>query len=156
MEPQARPNWCWAATAKSTSVFYLPSSSWTQCTVANGALERSDCCDSGYYVACDVPWHLDSALMVTDNFVSMTGPLTNEQVIAELQAGRPLGARVAWSGGGGHFVVIYGYSFIMQVPRFTIADPIYGVQGTPTWSFANNYMGSGTWTHSYYTKANGP
>lgn len=151
MQPQTQSNWCWAAVATSTSLFYLPTSSWTQCTVANGALARTDCCATPY--PCNVTWFLDSALTVTGNYVSMGGPSVSA-VAAELQAGRPVGARVGWAGGGGHFVVIIGFSNYMKTEYFTIDDPFYGASGIRVMMFElGYYQGSGTWTHNYYTKA---
>ena len=44
MQVQTQSNWCWAATATSVSLFYTSSSTWTQCTVANGELNLTDCC----------------------------------------------------------------------------------------------------------------
>lgn len=154
MQAQTQSNWCWAATATTTSLYYLAGSSWTQCGVADAALPRSDCCSWPVPTPCNVPWYLDTALGVTGNFVSMTGTLTISQVVSELQAGRPLGARVGWSGGGGHFMVISGYSKVMGVDRYMIEDPIYGRNGITTFGFQNgSYQGSGSWTHSYYTQA---
>src|SRR5215210_2812792 len=120
MQPQTQSNWCWSATATSVSHFYWFISTWTQCRVANSELNRSDCCNSPVPSACNVPWYLDRALTRTNNFVSITGPANFEQVRAEIDAGRPVGARVGWSGGGGHFMVIYGYSFIGVTEFFDI------------------------------------
>jgi hypothetical protein len=157
MQPQTQSNWCWAATAASTSLYYLAASTWTQCGVANADLPRTDCCTSPVPGLCNVPWYLDTALGVTGNFVSMTGPISNEAVIAELQAGRAIGARVAWANGGAHFVVIFGYSDVMQTKRFTIADPIYGDNSIFASFFRDGYyQGSGTWTHTYFTQAPSP
>ena len=126
MQAQTQSNWCWAATATSVSRFYWLWSTWTQCRVANGELGRTDCCDSTVPSACNVPWYLERALTRTSNFVSTTGQASFQQVRDEIDAGRPVGARIGWSGGGGHFMVIYGYSFIAGVEHLDIHDPIYG------------------------------
>lgn len=157
MQPQTRSNWCWAATAASTSQYYLPNSTWTQCGVANAALPRTDCCATPFPGACNIPWYLDTALGVTGNFVSTTGQVSDATVFAELQAGRAVGARVAWSGGGAHFVVIWGYSDVVHTKRFTIGDPVYGDNAIPPDFFRNGYyQGSGTWTDTYFTQAPAP
>ncbi|WP_434113807.1 papain-like cysteine protease family protein [Methylocaldum sp. GT1TLB] len=153
MQAQTESNWCWAATATSVSHFYWLTSTWTQCRVASSELGRSDCCNSTVPPACNVPWYLDRALTRTDNFVSMMGQASFQQIRDEIDAGRPVGARVGWNGGGGHFMVICGYSLVGGVEYFDIDDPIYGNSHLAVSEFASNYQGSGTWTHTYFTKS---
>jgi Papain-like cysteine protease AvrRpt2 len=153
MQTQTQSNWCWAATATSVSHFYWFLSTWTQCLVANGELGRSDCCNSSVPSACNVPWYLDRVLTRTNNFVSITGPVTFQQVRDEIDAGRLVGARIGWSGGGGHFMVIYGYSLVVGTEYFDIDDPIYGKSHLTVSDYSSNYQGSGTWTHTYFTKS---
>ena len=70
----------------------------------------------------------------------------------ETDAGRPLGVRVAWSGGGAHFLAIIGY--LEDVQNYvSVDDPIYGKSDVSYDTLRTSYQGSGTWTHSYYTKA---
>ena len=152
MELQTQSNWCWAATSKSVSRFYSIFSPWTQCKVASKELDKT-CCDSPVPAACNVPWYLDRALTRTNNFVSyQSGPITWEQVKQELEKGLVVGARIGWSGGGGHFMVIYGVSKSMGLEFLHIDDPIYGKSTLTYNQFATNYQGSGTWTHTYFTK----
>ncbi|TMJ18770.1 MAG: hypothetical protein E6G92_02705 [Alphaproteobacteria bacterium] len=156
MQHQTQSNWCWAATSTSTSLFYRPASTWTQCRVANSALALTTCCGSPVPGACNVAWYLDRALQVTQNFVSVSGPASFAAVQAEINAGRVLGARVGWAGGGGHFMVIYGCSTVGGVQYFNIDDPIYGKSNPSVATFSSSYQGSGTWTHTYFTKAGPP
>jgi hypothetical protein len=153
MQMQTQSNWCWAATSASVSHFFWFWSTWTQCRVANGELGHSDCCNSPVPSACNVPWYLDKALTRTNNFVSITGQVSFQQVRDEINAGRPVGARIGWNGGGGHFMVIYGYSRFFGMEYFDIDDPIYGKSHLAVSDFASNYQGSGTWTHTYFTKS---
>ncbi len=154
MQMQTQSNWCWAATATSVSHFYWWWSTWTQCRVANGELDHRDCCNSPVPSACNVPWYLDKALTRTHNFVSMMSEQAGFQAVkSEIDAGRPVGARIGWNGGGGHFVVIYGYSRVFGHEYFDIDDPIYGKSHLTVSDFAGNYQGSGTWTHTYFTKS---
>jgi hypothetical protein len=153
MQMQTQSNWCWAATSTSVSHFYWLLSPWTQCKVANAELGRGDCCNSSVPGACNVPWYLDRALTRTNNFVSITGPSTFQQVRDEIDAGRPVGARIGWGGGGGHFMVIYGYSLVAGTTYFDIDDPIYGKSHLTVSDFSSSYQGSGTWTHTYFTKS---
>jgi hypothetical protein len=153
MQAQTQSNWCWAATATSVSHYYWFFSPWAQCLVANGELGHKDCCNSPVPSPCNVPWFLDKALTRTKNYVSITGQVSFQQVRDEIDAGRPVGARMGWNGGGGHFMVIYGYSIFFGVEYFDIDDPIYGKSHLKVSDFAGNYQGSGTWTHTYFTKS---
>ena len=154
MQMQTQSNWCWAATATSVSHFYWWWSTWTQCRVANGELDHSDCCNTPVPSACNVPWYLDKALTRTHKFVSIMGGQAGFQAVkSEIDAGRPVGARIGWNGGGGHFMVIYGYSRAFGHEYFDIDDPIYGKSHLTVSDFAGNYQGSGTWTHTYFTKS---
>jgi Papain-like cysteine protease AvrRpt2 len=155
MQAQTQSNWCWAATSTSVSHFYWWASPWTQCKVAGAELNLTTCCQSPVPSACNVPWYLDKALARTQNFVSIvSGTVSFDQVKAEIDAGRPVGARIGWSGGGGHFVAIYGYTQILGVlDFFDIDDPIYGKSHLSVSDFTSNYQGSGTWTHTYFTKS---
>jgi len=153
MQMQTQSNWCWAATSVSVSKFYWAFSPWVQCTVANAELGRTDSCNAPVPAACNVPWFLDRALTRTANFVRISGAEAFQQVRDEIDAGRPVGARIGWSGGGGHFMVIYGYSVVAGTPYFDIDDPIYGKSHLTVADFSTSYQGSGTWTHTYFTKS---
>jgi len=75
-----------------------------------------------------------------------------QSVDDEIDAGRPLGIRVAWSGGGAHFLAIIGY--LEDVENYVaVDDPIYGKSDLTYDTLGTNYQGSGTWTHTYYTQA---
>ncbi len=152
MEAQTKSNWCWAATAKSVSHFYSGLSPWTQCKIASDELSQT-CCTTPVPSACNVPWYLNSALDRTHNFVSyQSGTLTYNEIKAQLDLGLVVGVRIGWNGGGGHFMVIYGVSRILFNEYLYIDDPIYGKSVLSYNEFATNYQGSGTWTHSYFTK----
>ncbi|QYF93256.1 C39 family peptidase [Massilia sp. PAMC28688] len=153
MQAQTQSNWCWAATAVSVSRYFWRWSTWTQCRVANAELGQRGCCGDPSQAACNVPWYLDRSLTRTRNFVSITGAVSFEQVRAEIDKGRPVGARIGWSGGGGHFMVIYGYSTIGGGEYFDIDDPIYGKSHLPVSEFTSGYQGTGSWTHTYFLKS---
>lgn len=152
MQAQTQSNWCWAATSTSVSRFYSFFSPWTQCKVAAAELSES-CCNSPVPAACNVPWYLDKALTRTKNFVSIqSGTVTWEKVKEQLAKGLVVGARIGWSGGGGHFMVIHGVSRFGSTKYLHIDDPIYGKSVLTYNQFATNYQGSGSWTHTYFTK----
>ncbi|MDD5199094.1 MAG: papain-like cysteine protease family protein [Terrimicrobiaceae bacterium] len=154
MQAQTQSNWCWAATSRSISHFYWQASPWTQCKIAGAELNLTTCCQSPVPDACNVSWLLSKALTRTKNFVSVTGPVSFATVRAEIDAGRPVGARIGWSGGGGHFVVIHGYTHVIGGEDwFDIDDPIYGKSHLKVSDFTNNYQSTGTWTDTDFTKS---
>jgi hypothetical protein len=154
MQSQLGSNWCWAAASNSVSHFYWSLSRWTQCTIVNAELNRTDACNMPIPAGANVPWYLDRALDRTNNFVSINaGRATFAQIRAEIDAGRPMGARIGWNGGGGHFMVIHGYSTWFGEDYVDIDDPIYGKSHLTLADFSTSYQGSGTWTHYYITKS---
>ncbi len=82
----------------------------------------------------------------------ISGQASFQQGADEINRGRPVGVRIGWSGGGGHFAVIYGYSRIAGTEFFDIDDSIYGKSHLSVAVFSSNYQGTGTWTHTYFTK----
>jgi hypothetical protein len=153
MQTQQQSNWCWAATATSVGLFYKPASGWTQCTVANGELSRTDCCGAGASGACNVYGFLDQALTVVGHLDHWVGGIaTTAQIDTEVTFARPLGIRVAWSGGGAHFLCIMGQYSAGGVDYVTVNDPIYGRSDVAYSTLQTAYQGTGTWTHTYYTK----
>lgn len=152
MEPQTQSNWCWAATSKSVSRFYSFFSPWTQCKIASAELGNT-CCSTPVPSACNVPWYLDKALTRTNNFVSIqSGTIPWQSIKDQLENGLVIGARIGWSGGGGHFMTIHGVSRVGITQYVHIDDPIYGKSVLTYDQYATNYQGSGTWTHTYFTK----
>lgn len=152
MQQQTQSQWCWAATSTSVSKFYSWLSPWTQCKVASEAMGES-CCVTPVPGACNQPWFLNLALEITENFVSYQGgTISWADIKSQLDAGLVVGARIGWNGGGGHFMVIHGVSRQAGIEFLHIDDPIYGKSTLTYQTFATNYQGSGTWTHTYFTK----
>jgi hypothetical protein len=160
MEAQQMSQWCWAATAKSVSHFYWRWSTWRQCLIVNGELNLTTCCQRGLHRLrdCNRPWWLERALTRTNNLRNwIMGPASFQQVREEIDLGRPVGARIGWPSppnppGAGHFAVIYGYSRIGGTEYFDIDDSIYGKSVLSVTVFSNSYQGTGTWTHTYFTR----
>jgi hypothetical protein len=153
MQFQTQTNWCWAANAASISLFYDSGSAWTQCKVASIAMQPTNCCVSP--LPCNNPWLLDGALKITHNFVEplIYGPMDLNGIQEQIDAGLVIGSRIGWSGGGGHFVSVYGYDRTGAEPFIFVADPIYGTTFIKLSTFISSYQASGRWTHSYLTKA---
>jgi Papain-like cysteine protease AvrRpt2 len=156
VKQQQETNWCWAAVSTSVSHFYSPASGWSQCTVANAALPRTDCCGTGASdpLRCNRPWYLDMALNVTDNLDRVESrSLTFGEVQAEIARDAAVGTRVGWFGGGGHFQTIVGWLVADSgVEYIDVSDPIYLDSQVAFSSFASGYQSGGDWTHSYLTQ----
>jgi hypothetical protein len=155
MQHQLHSKWCWAATSTSVAHFYKPSSGWTQCKVANRIKGRSDCCGKGAAGPCNQPDHLEHALEIVGHLREQTdGPTLFGDVAAATAAGHPLCARIAWSGGGAHFMTLVGYDG-SEGRHLTIADPIFGVSVYDYDEYRDAYRHTGTWTDSYATQRQG-
>jgi Papain-like cysteine protease AvrRpt2 len=154
VERQQQTNWCWAATSKSVSEHY-GSTAWTQCLIANQALPRTDCCAGGASdpARCNQPWFFDTALTVTANLAAMQSrALGFAEVQQEIGNDAPVGARVGWHGGGGHFMAITGWLVGESGDEYiAVSDPIYGETQILFGDYADAYQSGGDWTHSYLT-----
>jgi len=163
MQHQLQTQWCWAAVTASTAAYYASNGGWTQCKVVNALLQQAVCCASGNSTACNQPFYLDRALSRTGNLSALTtGKLSLGQVWAEIDAGRPIGVRIGWGGGGGHFVALSGYFPAGYSPtgysttgRVQVQDPWFGPSSTDYLAFSTRYQGFGSWTHTYRTVGTG-
>jgi papain like cysteine protease AvrRpt2 len=151
VQHQLQDQWCWAAVSTSIAVHY-GSSRWTQCSVVNSELGQSTCCEDGSAGACNQPWYLDRALKRVGALgkVEKGKPKNLDKVRKEIDGRRPVGIRIGWSGGGGHFVTIEGYR--SDSGTIAIEDPWYGASDVPFGAMAGSYQGSGSWTHTYFTR----
>lgn len=162
VERQQQTQWCWAAVSNSVSHFYNAGSTWSQCTIVNAELGRTNCCTSGSSSACNKSWYLDRALRRVGCLLTWaSGTLSFATVRSLLGAGRPPCARQGWSGGGGHFMAIVcvfeGVVGALSgagstAKRVKISDPWYGDSIVDYTTFVSGYQGSGSWTHSYRTQ----
>jgi hypothetical protein len=148
---QEQSNWCWVAVGSGISSYY-DQVVYQQCYVVTIVFQaihppfNTDCCkvdasqppcngESGADQALDHPRH---------HFGGNTGPLSFDDVMTQIDQGRPFAAAINWSGGGSHFVAVTGYAFPDPgVPSVYVQDPVYG----PSWQPAGlpSYQGSGTW-----------
>ncbi len=159
MQKQEQTNWCWSGCATAASHFYNPASAWTQCSLANAELGKTTCCTDP--APCNVYGYLKTALTTVGNLASMIeGTQTEADIISETAAGRPLGVRIGWRGGGGHFVMVNGGAVMVTggvvTEWVTVKDPWYGTFTIPYSTLVNSYHGFGSWTHSYLTQPTQP
>src|SRR5262249_48545996 len=111
------------------------------------------CCPAGSNPACDVPWYLDRALQRVGHLNTWaSGAVPMGTIQGEISGNRPLGARIAWNSGGGHFVVLSGYSTSPAGDFVTVEDPIWAQSTLPLSVFQSAYQGTGSWSHTYWTQ----
>lgn len=155
VQRQSESNWCWAAVATSVALFYRPTSPWTQCRVASVTLGRTDCCGPAASdpLGCNQPYFLDMALATTGHFAAMqAASLTIPQISAEVSAQRPIGCRIEWADGSGHFLTIVGVQRNGSGTAYIdVSDPIYLDAQIAFPAFPALYQGGASWTHSYLT-----
>jgi len=150
MQHQLESEWCWAATAASINRHYDPATTVTQCQIVNHQLNRTDACGQSIPQACNQPGFLDEALGFLDCLDhTEASPVPYATVVAQASLSRPLGVRVAWAGGGAHFLAATGYE---QNQMMVLEDPIYGTSVATYGSMMSCYQGCGTWTNSYFTR----
>ena len=150
MQHQQETEWCWAANATTVALFYNPASGWNQCTLVNAEFGRNDCCTNPTSASCNQPWYLDRALTRVGHLANaFAGPTSGGVLMNEIDQNRPLGVRIQWSGGGGHFPALTCYLHIIHRFFFVhVEDPLFG----PSWYqynvFRTSYQGSGSWSYS--------
>ena len=152
-QTQQQDLWCWAAVTVSVSLFYNAGSGWSQCSLVNAEVGRSDCCFNGGLSVCNKTSTLDAPLSRTGNLNVMHNSLVPfPDVVSEIGSNHPLGCRIGWPDGNGHFVVVHGYSDGANGSWVSVADPFYGSSTYVYDAFCTSYRNSGKWTHSYFTQ----
>lgn len=139
-----------------TSVgLFFQTGNWTQCDTANHCLNRTDCCSKPSN--CNVYGYLDQSLTYCKSFnTMMSGTYSAANIENQINMGRPVCVRVAWNGGGAHFLAMTGYSYPDTSPNTVtiyLQDSIYGASSMLLTNFPSQYHGGGTWTHTYLTQA---
>src|ERR1039458_2942344 len=114
---------CWAAVAASIARFYNPLSPWTQCSVASQVLNSAECCQS--MSSCNRESSLESALQATAHLAAPPiFRLAFQQIKNELDQQHPIGIRIAFSIGVGHFVAVSAYDDpVDRQETVTLSDP---------------------------------
>ena len=147
MQMQEQVNWCWAGCAAGTSHFYDPNSTWSQCLIANADLGVPNCCTDP--ASCDVYGYLWQSLTTVGHFDrEIAGTTPQATITSETLASRPVGVRIAWKGGGAHFIFVAGGGAGGMV---TIEDPWYGYSYIPYATLVSGYQSIGSWTDTYFT-----
>ena len=148
---QTQTNWCWAAVSTGVAHYYSSTSTVTQCQVVNAQLSRTDCCKSPGSTSCNVTGYLDQGLTFVGHLKSVQSSAATYSVVSQaVNAGTPPCIRIGWSGGGGHFIGVFG---IEPTNMLWVTDPIYGQSLVSNATLTGGtYQGNGTWTHTYFTQ----
>ena len=119
--------------------------------MVNAQTGRTDCCINPSSSNCNVTGYLDNALTYVGHLSSEQGSAAAYSTMsAAVDAGTPPCIRIGWSGGGGHFIGVYG---IEPTNLLWVTDPIYGQSLVSTSTLTGGtYQGNGTWTNTYFTK----
>lgn len=158
VEHQEHHGWCWAAVSNSVSHFYEGNTSpWTQCKIVDKGLPGNNCCNNGGSDACNEGVELDRGLKIVGHFKSAAAAPGNvndpilQDIIASINIGQPVCARVAFSDIHSHAVAIAGFDPAKN--QFTISDPLWDMRiGVPFDQFLANYLNAGSWTDTYFTQ----
>ena len=150
MQIQEQTNWCWSAVATSVGLLFQ-TGRWRQCETATLCLSGVDCCTNS--APCNVYGYLDQSMTCTRTLASwVSGIATRSRIKSDIRAGRPVCTRVAWAGGGAHFMAITGYDDDpINGLSITIQDSVYGTSELSYADYPALYHGGGSWTHTYYS-----
>jgi Papain-like cysteine protease AvrRpt2 len=156
IEPrQLQTNWCWAAVASTLAGYFVRPIS--QCEVASTIVGNGVNCCNGNEAECNQPQDLDNVLDRLNAMLpkpmektAFSRPMRFNEVQDAIDAGVPVCVRIEWIGGGGHFVMITGYSISeSNLGWIDVCDPLFPDSTLPFEFFASHYMLMGHWTHSY-------
>jgi hypothetical protein len=150
IQTQEQDQWCWAAVSVSVDRYFSALSSFTQCSLASQILS-SDCCAAP--VPCNTPAFLQDALQAIGKLREVRpASLSFAETVDELSHGFPIGVRIGWFGGGGHFLVIRGCRDGPGVHLLNIADPWFVDSIQDFDNFSSNYLDRGEWTDTFLLK----
>jgi hypothetical protein len=129
---QLTQQWCWATCAQMVMRYF--GKNITQCEQANALFKRTDCCHS--VMGRGAPFKPISACAKAGNpdwnyygfevtHSSYDTPLTYEELVAQIDANKPVCFSWKWNSGGSHMLVAIGYwnSFQLLGDVVLVNDP---------------------------------
>ncbi|MFF4771993.1 papain-like cysteine protease family protein [Microtetraspora fusca] len=144
-QAQQYSNWCWAATGNSVAAWYGYDLSQNQfCNLAFNRAADSACPNNQATLANDQNAFRKIGIS-PGNYVS--GYLTYAAIVREIDADRPIMARIQWTSGGGHMEVLYGYDKSQSLVYWSNPWPS---STRYNWTTYDYYVSNGSffWTHS--------
>lgn len=151
---QHESNWCWAASAEMTMKFL--GANVKQCDEANKQFGRTDCCNSPTPTECNNGgWPQFTKYGFKANQTTKA-PLTWEEVKTQIGCYKvPFCNTWAWTGGGGHMMVISAYALRSGEKWVYLRDPLPVGTGSSRWITYDAYVSGADYTHwnDYYNIA---
>ncbi len=159
---QTQSQWCWAGVTETISSVVGKAKS--ECKMASRFIKGTPgdyCCQAAHAGTseCNKPYFLDKSLgfykMLDQMFANQISTLN---IIQDLKKRLPVGVRIGWDNGGGHFLVLYGAKYVGKVQTFNLWNPLplgKGDKQIVNRSALTRYQNAGNWTHSYTTKKAG-
>jgi hypothetical protein len=169
MQEQEQTDWCWDAVTVSVHEFldppiaFLAPQQWTQGSLATNLLsaqypgQQIDCGIPPQNVGlCNQAERLDTALTITNNLRTngyLQNPLTFSSLQGWLNMNFPVCARIAWAGGGAHFIAFDAcWVSATGEQKVSVQDPLYGPNVQTYQDLIGNYHNlGGTWQQTYLT-----
>jgi hypothetical protein len=165
MQDQQHSNWCWAAVAASVASFYGLGARFTQAELAKIELDPEERDGTRRSKSPNLlnKTHVLGAPLYRIGCAPDLGAermATLAEIRKEIDSGRPVCARIIWTGANGddraaagaHFVAIIGYE--AGTDRVAIEDP--WLDESPIEisykALCKDYDGNGVWTHTYLTR----
>jgi hypothetical protein len=153
MQPQEEGNWCWAAVTVSVDRYFAATSlNVAQCELAGQVFGAGVC---GHEENFNEPRTLQKGLRIVGNLNEppIGGPVDFDTLRKEITADRPVCARIAWDGGGAHFVAIDGCTqFNSGEQQLHVQDPKYGPSFVSYGEMVSGYRYEGEWTDTFLLK----
>lgn len=128
---QQESNWCWAASGQMTMNYIHPASNVIQCTEANQNFGQTSCCQTPGSTQCNNKngsWPNYGLYNFNADMTDYTGTANATSFLAIQSqiacAGKPFAFSWHWAGGGGHMMVVVGYSTVDGVNYVTFNNPL--------------------------------
>lgn len=145
MQAQQKSNWCWAASGNTVAAYMGKSYSQNQfCNLAFSRSMNASCPNNQATLANDQTAFRQIGIN-PGNYVY--AHLYYSAIVREVDARRPVLARIQWTGGGGHMQVLYGYDQSSSMVYW--GDP-WPSSNRYNWASYNYYVSNNSffWTHS--------
>lgn len=106
-EVQQQNQWCWVASGLTIAKFHGKGnvSQNDFCNMARGRSSGQCPNQAGY-----LEWDQTAFQKLGMSPGQVSGPMSYQQVVSEIDARRPIETGIYWTAGGGHAQVIYGYT----------------------------------------------
>jgi len=143
--------WCWAASGQMTMDFVHPGVNVQQCDEANKEFGRSDCCNSPVPNKCiEGGWPEYTKYGFKADQTS-DAPLTWSQIKRQIFcAEKPFAFSWHWNNGGGHMMVVTGYTTVDGTHYVDVNNPWPPTSGVQVIYTYDNYVGGAGYDHSHW------